>query len=82
MELGGWVMGPVPRARLGWRVGLPWTRRGYPQNCPWESSENMGLRGWVPPAQVLLTLVDPVTFRLRDGLIPLTQMDTPLNQVS
>lgn len=42
----------------------------------------MGLRGWVPPAQVLLTLVDPMTFRLRDGLIPLTQMDTPLNQVS
>lgn len=30
----------------------------------------------------LMTLVDPMTFSLRDGSTPSTQMDTPLNQVS
>lgn len=39
-----WAMGPGPRARLGWGVGLLWSRRGSPSTIlPLESSEEMGL---------------------------------------
>lgn len=76
-------MGFVSRVRLGWRAGLLWNRRLPYLHCPWELSGNMGfMRGPDAPAQALLTLADSMTFSLKDGSTPSTQMDTPLNQVS
>lgn len=54
-----------------------------PHYCPWESSEDMGLmRGAGALSLGPTNPCVPMTFSLRDGSTPSTQMDILLNQVS
>lgn len=54
-----------------------------PHYCPWDSSEDVGfMRGAGALSSGPTNPCGPMTFSLRDGSTPSTQMDIPLNQVS